>query len=210
MARPTSSRSLLLCGLIMLILLAQAGLSAFALWRSQAENAQAREATAGLAALLDTARTAEIAFKVQVQEWKNILLRGHDPALRARHEAAFQLQLRNVNQAITRLGPRAAGLREAHAAVNALYATTLAQAQLATGDGARAADAEVRGLDRTLQNQIDDLAEGLLREQQASLRTAAEAAEASYASLSRLLNAGAAAGLVVTFLLLLLMVRQQP
>ena len=194
--------------MVMLILLTQAGLGAFALWRSQAQNAVARDSTARLALLLDTARTAEIAFKVQVQEWKNILLRGHDAGLRARHEAAFQLQARNVDEALVRLGPRAATLRDAHAAVNALYGATLAQARLETGEGARAADAEVRGVDRNLQNQIDSFAETLLLERQTALREADEMARQNYESLSLLLNISAGAGLLAALGLLFLVVRR--
>ena len=37
-------------------------------------------------------------FKVQVQEWKNVLLRGKDSAQRERYWAAFQTQERIVVQ----------------------------------------------------------------------------------------------------------------
>ena len=38
---------------------------------------------------VDLARSAQVDFKTQVQEWKNILLRGHDPE-------AFQKHLRTL------------------------------------------------------------------------------------------------------------------
>ena len=73
-------------------MLIQAIVGSFAGWRSRTQQATARESQARLTERLDTARQAEAAFKVQMQEWKNILSRGHDPALRARHGGAFRAE----------------------------------------------------------------------------------------------------------------------
>src|SRR5512137_620382 len=53
------------------------------------------ETTAGVqsvTAMVDTSRRAHIAFQRQVQEWKNILLRGRDPELYRLYSKAFQEQ----------------------------------------------------------------------------------------------------------------------
>ena len=45
-------------------------------------------------------------FKVQIQEWKNVLLRGQDPAQRERYWAAFQKQEALVQQSARQLAAR--------------------------------------------------------------------------------------------------------
>jgi len=206
MPNATPARSLLLCGLVMLVLLLQAAAGSFALWRNQAEQGASRQALAQLTTRLDSARLAEVAFKVQVQEWKNILLRGNDPALRARHEAAFRAEQHRVDEALA--GLDAGPLRQAHGAVNAAYEAALASARLETGEGARAADAAVRGIDRAFQAQLEEAATWLLREYQSGLRAAEDAAAARYGQLSLLLNIMAGGGLLLTLLLLFLVTRR--
>ena len=42
-------------------------------------------------------------FKVQVQEWKNVLLRGKDPEQLTRYWAAFQKQEKSINEQAQKL-----------------------------------------------------------------------------------------------------------
>ncbi len=69
-------------------------------------------------------------FKVQVQEWKNVLLRGKDSAQRDRYWAAFQQQEKAVAQGASQLlaelpqGPALEKLRafsQAHERMGAAY-----------------------------------------------------------------------------------------
>lgn len=47
---------------------------------------------------IDAGRQAEVHFKRQVQEWKNILLRGNDPRLYELHARAFDHEDRQVSE----------------------------------------------------------------------------------------------------------------
>ncbi len=53
---------------------------------------------------LGHATSARAAFRQQVQEWKNVMLRGSDPNDLATHLAAFEAQGRQVQDELTKLG----------------------------------------------------------------------------------------------------------
>ena len=55
----------------------------------KATTAKIKDRQAFLAAAVDDARSAQVAFKTQVQEWKNILIRGGDSATFEKHLAGF-------------------------------------------------------------------------------------------------------------------------
>src|SRR5258705_10570736 len=51
----------------------------------------------------DLARQAQLHFKVQVQEWKNMLLRGHDLKLLDKHTKAFEEESAKVKSTLQAL-----------------------------------------------------------------------------------------------------------
>ena len=53
------------------------------------------------------ARKAQVDFKVQVQEWKNVLIRGNDPALYERHWKAFNDRSQKVKAHLVALNAEA-------------------------------------------------------------------------------------------------------
>src|SRR5687768_14163771 len=58
----------------------------------------------------DAARHAQLDFKIQVQEWKNMLLRGDDAQLMGRHSAAFESSSQRVTKHLTSLNEQARAL----------------------------------------------------------------------------------------------------
>jgi methyl-accepting chemotaxis protein-1 (serine sensor receptor) len=63
---------------------------------------------------VDAARSAQVQFKIQVQEWKNTLLRGKDPAAFNKYRQAFidesaatQKQLKTLEALMPRIGMEA-------------------------------------------------------------------------------------------------------
>ena len=104
-------------------------------------------------------------FRLQVQEWKNVLLRGGDDALREKHAAALTEEGRKVAELAARVGRAEDGrTRELvaafmtdQAALQRDYETAL-QAYIASGYDPAAGDAPVRGRDRPLAQALDGLA----------------------------------------------------
>ena len=98
----------------------------------------------------------QVQFKIQVQEWKDLLLRGHDPAKLTQHWTAFQKQENAVQQAAAQLqqdlpaGPALDLLRQfadAHRQLGVGYRAGYAAFQAASFDSA-AGDHAVAGIDR--------------------------------------------------------------
>lgn len=129
-------------------------------------------------------------FKTQVQEWKNVLLRGSDPAAREKYWNAFQEQERQVQSALenlvglaslpdeTREGVRA--LRQEHLALGQAYRRGYA-AFTAAGNDAAAGDLAVKGVGRPASEQMNALVASL--HAAADQRSAAIAASAGRATL---------------------------
>lgn len=168
-------RSVTASAFVMMLLLAVLGLFAlFSIWSINRAWIDGMDRFTELRRLSTDALEAQVSFKVQVQEWKNILLRGDDPALLDKHHAAFTRQnastealLVSVARQAQALGfagdaRQATELKTAHEALTRSYETTLAEVQgsAATLDAAaaRTIDVTLRGADRALESGIGALA----------------------------------------------------
>ena len=149
-------------------------------------------------------------FKVQVQEWKNVLLRGKDEAARERHWQAFQAREAEVRQQAQQLAQQLpAGATQDAARRFATAHATLAQAYRkgfevfkdAQGD-ATAGDKAVRGIDREPTEVLDKLSAAIAKAGETRLAEAraseAQALAVSLALLALALAAGVTAGIVLS------------
>lgn len=176
--RVGARRSLLqLGGLLALLLLTMGLLALFAAWSLNRAHAANVGRVAAFVTAVDEARSAQAHFKTQVQEWKNLLLRGADPTERVRYQRSFDaeagivaghlLALERHLPLLDMAAGQARALREHHADLGARYA--LAALELARNWQPAAADAAVRGIDRTLDRQIDALTDQVLAQSQRAI-----------------------------------------
>lgn len=151
--------------------------SLFSVWSINRAWLEGTTDASRLQQLSNEATRAQVSFKVQVQEWKNILLRGDDLEQLQRYLSSFRerdqetrVRLQSVATASEAMGladrqAQTAALRSAHEAVSARYESVLADA-LKTGSSlsaetAREMDKSLRGIDRDLERDIGLLAGAL-------------------------------------------------
>ncbi|WNF46027.1 methyl-accepting chemotaxis protein [Pseudomonas sp. SG20056] len=110
--------------------------------------------------------SANVEFKIQVQEWKNVLLRGQDSENLNKYWGQFEAQERKVQDTLDQLAELAATdpqlktqierLRSEHQTLGANYRKGRDAFVAASGD-AKAGDAAVKGIDRAASEQMSML-----------------------------------------------------
>ncbi|MGB9988481.1 methyl-accepting chemotaxis protein [Massilia sp. SM-13] len=151
--------------LLAVLMVGHQGWSALKFIKERNEAGMERSATLTMA--VDAARSSQVEFKIQVQEWKNILLRGGDPALLARYTEAFQKsgaktqqELQQLRTLMERLKLQTAQVDQAlrmHEELGRNYLQALRQYDSANPDSAKTVDGLVKGMDRAPTKQIDDI-----------------------------------------------------
>jgi len=175
-------------------------------WRALVSTNAGSEAAMRQSAMLteavDTARGAQVEFKIQVQEWKNILLRGGDTAQLEKYTAQFKksgeatnAELKKVNVILGKLKlstPLVDEAIQAHADLGKNYLGALEQYDSANGDSYKIVDGLVKGMDRPPTKKIDEIVDFITKQSAAltarmnSERQAAERAT-TYQMLATLL-----------------------
>jgi len=147
----------------------------FAILRIQAINNTALAADERNQALLhavDESRAAQVAFKIQVQEWKNILLRGKDPEAYKKYLDGFNKQEAAVKAHLQKVKADAAvlGLSDtlqvdhviaSFEKLGPFYRSALAQYDPHAADPATVVDHAVKGIDRAPSDSINALVDKL-------------------------------------------------
>lgn len=124
-----------------------------------------------MAKSIDTARLAQVHFKKQVQEWKNILLRGQEKNLFEKHLKAFNEENRKTSEYLKSLLkitsdaqmsiPQIAGVIHRHEELEKRYREALARYKSINTTNASLIDKSIRGIDRDLTDEIDAIVESV-------------------------------------------------
>lgn len=130
---------------------------------------QAYQQGVQLSQSINTAREAQINFQRQVQEWKNILIRGQDAELKHKYWTAFAAReadmdrlLNDLHGQFDQLGlhaeqPKIKALLQAHHALGQQYRQALAPYTVIDAQAQQQIDQSVRGIDRATSKGIDNL-----------------------------------------------------
>ena len=217
-----------LASLMLLMVLCVGILGLFSVWSLRGYQARVQAALSEVTATMDLGRQAQLHFKIQVQEWKNILLRGHGLSDRALYVAAFEKEKAVTLNLLQSLRPRVDQIQKSEglmrltktqdvsaklrgeidqivtgfAELNQTYKKALDEAQKNGGWDPRVADAIVRGVDRDLTVQMDAVPVELERAYEDLVSLAALAADARFETLTRIVWTGVILALsVVAFML---------
>jgi len=128
---------------------------------------------------------ANLEFKIQVQEWKNVLLRGKSPEALSKYWQSFENQERKVQDRLTTLVQLSShkpdllnqieGLLAEHRSLGTAYRSGR-DAYIAAGNDPVAGDKAVQGIDRATSEQLSALVEQL---RNSSLRSSDEISHAA-------------------------------
>ncbi|MES2692974.1 MAG: hypothetical protein V4773_05830 [Verrucomicrobiota bacterium] len=191
-ARPNLLRPAALVSLLIFILGAT-GL--FALSYANRQSAAALDRLSAMHAARVAAVGAQVSFKTQVQEWKNILLRGQVAADLQSHRERFdaraadvQAGLRTVETHLKTLGLDAATatrLASEHTTLLETYRRALGDFRPEDPRAPFTTDRAVRGIDRKLNDDIDALARDVEQTASEELAAFTAASSARYATLRK-------------------------
>jgi hypothetical protein len=133
----------------------------------KATTSKIKDRQAFLAAAVNDARSAQVSFKTQVQEWKNILIRGGDSAAFEKHLAGFTKEEASTRASLTALKELMAkqGLPTTNvetalvvqAELGEKYRAALKSYSSTNQSSAQVVDKLVRGIDRAPTEAIEQL-----------------------------------------------------
>ena len=169
------------------------------------------KASAAYSTAADTARYAQVTFKKQVQEWKDMLLRGFSAADMSKYRHNFDRDEKKVNDLLLNLKGQLQKLHVdtakvddlllSHAELGRRYRAAIANYDPADPLSNRQVDSLVRGMDRPPTDKMDALVEMVRKLQEAKLvqSEAAGGKEARY--LGGLILFSLLAGVLLSLLL---------
>jgi two-component system sensor histidine kinase/response regulator len=204
----------LLASAAILLLVAAAGLGAIALRHSQQRLIESLDKTIAFAKNVDIARDAQVHFKRQVQEWKNVLIRGHKSIDYAKYWSLFEAEETNTQTLLSELRQRdpseAAALDGLRAELQTLgqrYRAAIAAFDPDNPRSYQVVDTQVRGMDRP---PTDEMSALVMRLQIRMADLGAQMAASHQAEISTLRGAVVTAALlgVLSMVMLMLLIRR--
>ena len=149
------------------LLIAAAGYAWYAIARLNSQLTQTIKVQDQVERTADLSRRAQLGFKVQVQEWKNILIRGQDAELFQKHLKSFEERSASVKSLLQQLneGAKAVGLPATladkaiaeHDELDKRYLQALKAYRATDASSTQEIDRAVRGIDRAATENIDAL-----------------------------------------------------
>jgi methyl-accepting chemotaxis protein len=117
--------------------------------------------------MVDLARSAQVHFKRQVQEWKDVLIRGYEPALLTKYRDNFFHEEGEVDRQLSSLRELMVAYDASPATLDAMllehkslgqkYRNALATFEPSNSESTRSVDKLVRGIDRPMTDAIEAL-----------------------------------------------------
>ncbi|MCG2583715.1 methyl-accepting chemotaxis protein [Massilia sp. TS11] len=143
------------------------GTAYFSLNKMAAQSDAAVQRSEAMGDLIDAARKTQVDFKIQVQEWKNILLRGNDPDQLAKYTKAFNekggevaRELKALQTAMAKVeiqSPLPGEALAMHADLMGKYLEAVKQYDPANKESFTLVDKLVKGMDRAPTEKIDKI-----------------------------------------------------
>ena len=144
-------------------------MSLFSIWSMNRAYVDGAKIAFSISQLENEVLSAKVDFKTQVQEWKNILLRGKNSGDKTKYFSSFETEETKVADHLKEAQKICLALdkkelcqpieeaRLKHQELGRVYKETLNKGSLESYEGIHAIDQNLRGIDRTLDNDMDSL-----------------------------------------------------
>jgi methyl-accepting chemotaxis protein len=160
-----SAKLMAIVGLLLLALVAAGGFGLYALRAAEKRSVANLEVARDMLIGIDAARAAEVSFKIQIQEFKDVLLRGHNQKDYDKYFAAFKERTEVINRRFADaraimgiLGMETATVDSAakmHGVIIGQYLEGLKAFDVSKPESSQSVDALVLGKDRPLEEKFD-------------------------------------------------------